>query len=119
MEEKYPHASSARLLIVMKVLCVVSAWWTVSPDGGEWNLTVTAVASAFAGGLLVPYGVACGTAMGAAVIIVSLLFIVKQDPSGLGPPEITIPIQLTIAAIPMAGAAWLGRALRARLSRLR
>lgn len=103
----------------MTVVCAVLAFWVASPDNGEWNLVVTATAIALVFGLLTSMGMLFGILMGAGFIVVSLLTFIEPDPSGLGPPEITIPIQLIVAAIPMVLGGMVGGKLRSWLGRPR
>jgi hypothetical protein len=116
MEENPFRISLASLLTVVTTACVVCGFWAMSPDGGEWNLLFTATAIAFLAGLLTLHAWLFGMLGGAGFIVVYLLTLFQPDPSGLGPLEIVIPIQLAFSAIPMALAAWLGRILRAKLS---
>ena len=76
----------------------------------------TATSIAFIAGLLTPHGALFGILGGAGFIVTYLLTIFKPDPSGLGPLELVMPLQLALAAIPMALAAWLGGKLRITLS---
>jgi hypothetical protein len=110
-ESRNPRTTLAGMLVAVAVLSVAFAWCRVSPFPGEWNLLVVAVAVAFVGGLLTPYGVTSGLAMGVVVIVVSDLFILELDPYGLT-PEVTIPMDLAVCMIPMVLGAWLGRKWR-------
>ncbi len=88
-----------------------------SPDRGDWNILFSAICIAFTAGLLTPHGMLFGMLGGAGFIIWYLLKVFQPDPSGLGPLELVMPIQLGLAAIPMALAAWIGGLIRARFSR--
>jgi hypothetical protein len=108
MDEKRPRTSLAGIFIAMAAICAVLAFWRVSPDDGEWNLFWTATTIAFVTGTLTSRGILLGMLLGSGFIVISLLMFIEQDVSGLGPPSITIPIQLIFAAFPIALAAWLG-----------
>lgn len=113
-----PSLSLAGILLSTAAIGTAIAWWSASPIAGEFNLVFTAIVIAFVCALTTPGGARLAFAAGAMFIAISLAAFVKPDPSGLGPPTITIPIQLIFASGPMAGAAWLGRQLRGWLSPL-
>ena len=113
MEEKRPRTSLAGLFIAMTAACAVLAFWAASPGHGEWNLIVTATAIALVFGLLTSEGMRFGMLFGAYFIVLGVPTILERD---LSTPRIIILIHLTVAAVPMAAAAWLGRTLRDRLS---
>ena len=111
-----PRISLASLLIAVTTAGAVCGFWVASPDSGEWNILFTATAIAFIAGLFTAHGILFGMLCGAGFVVVYLLTLFQPDPSGLGPLEIVMPIQLAAAAIPMALAAWIGRIIRARLA---
>jgi len=107
--------SKPAVAVAIGATAAVVAFWIWSPEQGEANLIVTATMLAFVVELLTGRGVLAGMACGAAFIVVAVLYFIPPDPSGLGPPEFVIPIQLTAAAIPMVIASKLGARLRNRL----
>lgn len=93
---------------------MIATIWIWSPADGEANLIVTATMLALVVELVTGRGVLAGMACGAAFIVIAVLYFVTPDPSGLGPPEFVIPIQLAFAAPAMFVALKLGRWLRNR-----
>ena len=110
-----PQFKLITLFIAVSLACAVAGFWRVSPDGGEWNLLVTATSIAFLIGLLSARGAWLGVVAGALFIVVYLLTIFEPDPSGLGPVSIVMPIQLAAATVPMAVAAWCGRRIATKV----
>jgi hypothetical protein len=112
MEVQQRYTTRTGIAIAAAALSVVLISWVRYPEG-EWNIAATGTVAALLGGLLTRLGVTGGMVIGAAVVVAAGL-IVPKDPSGLGPSEIVIPIQLGVSLLPMAAAAFIGRALRKR-----
>jgi hypothetical protein len=97
-----------RTLLIVLALgppVMAGAWFS------ETRPFVTPLAGAFLGAMFLPYGVRAGLGIAAVIVVVNTI-LMEKDPSGLGPNELVIPIQLAAFALPAAGFAWLGRVAR-------
>jgi hypothetical protein len=115
MDHAHPRTTPSGLLIAAVVSATATASWIGFPDS-DWNIIPSGIAGAFVGGLVIQSGAGAAWVLGASVVVVAGL-LVEKDPSGLGPWQIVVPIQLAAAALPMVAAAHAGVFARKWLSK--
>jgi hypothetical protein len=106
-----PHRPQFSLAAILVAITAIGVAFASSTWIEEARFFVMPIVAGFCGGLVIRYGFYLGLVIATAIVVVNAILL-EKDPSGLGPIEVVIPIHLTVFAIPVFVAAWLGSKLR-------